>query len=155
MRAIQRKVVRNLWQMKGQVLAIALVITVGVGMFIAYSSTFNSLRRTQQMFYDRYHFADVFARLKRAPNQLESRIEAIPGVVCADTRVVANVTLDVEDMTEPVAGRLISIEPGKTSALNRAALLRGRLPEPDPTRCFSARASRWPTASNPGARSWP
>lgn len=133
MRAIQRKVVRNLWQMKGQVLAIALVITVGVAMFIAYSSTFDSLRRTQQTFYDRYHFADVFVSLKRAPNQLAQRIEAIPGVVRADSRVVANVTLDVEGMTEPVAGRLISIEPGKTAALNRPALLRGRLPEPDRT----------------------
>jgi putative ABC transport system permease protein len=131
MRAIQRKVVRNLWQIKGQVLAIALVITVGVAMFIAYSSTFDSLQRTQQTFYDRNHFADVFASLKRAPNHLAKRIESIDGVARVDTRVVANVTLDVKGMNEPVAGRLISIEPGKTAALNRAGLLRGRLPEPD------------------------
>jgi len=131
LRAIQLKVVRNLWQMKGQVLAIALVITVGVAMFIAYSSTFDSLRRTQQTFYERNHFADVFAGLERAPNHLTRRIGAIPGVSRVDTRVVADVLLDVEGMTEPVSGRLISIDPGKTTALNHAALLRGRLPEPD------------------------
>ena len=102
MRAIQRKLLRNLWQIKGQVLAITLVITVGVVMFIAYSATFDSLSRTQRAFYERYRFADVFANCKRAPNRLAERIEAIPGVAAADTRVVAEVTLDVRGMTAPV-----------------------------------------------------
>jgi len=133
LRAIQLKVIRNLWQIKGQVLAISLVITVGVAMFIAYSSTFDSLSRTQQAFYDRNQFADVFAALKRAPNQLARRIGEIPGVARVDTRVVAEVTLDVAGMDEPVTGRLVSIEPGKTNSLNRPQLLRGRLPEPERT----------------------
>ena len=130
MRAIQRKVFRNLWQLKGQVLAIALVITVGVAMFITYFSTFDSLSRTQQKFYDRYRFADVFAGMKRAPNHLVSRLGSIPGVAQADTRVVAEVTLDVEGMSEPVTGRLISIDVTQAARLNDLALLRGRLPDP-------------------------
>ncbi|NIM62629.1 MAG: hypothetical protein GTO30_13605, partial [Acidobacteria bacterium] len=64
---------RNLWQLKGQVLAIALVVTVGVAMLIAYFSTFDSLSRTQHKFYERYRFADVFTALKRAPNHLTER----------------------------------------------------------------------------------
>ena len=89
MRAIQLKLLRNLWHIKGQVLAITLVIAVGITMFIAYYATFNSLQRTQQTFYDRYRFAHVFAGLKRAPNHLAERIAAIPGVAAADTRVSA------------------------------------------------------------------
>ena len=131
MRSIQRKLLRNLWQIKGQVLAISLVITVGVAVFIMYSSTFDSLYRTQQTYYDRYDFADVFASLKRAPNNLASRIAAIPGVARSATRVVAEVTLDVEGMSEPVTGRLVSIPETPSAGLNGLALMRGRYPEPD------------------------
>jgi putative ABC transport system permease protein len=131
MRAVNRKLLRNLWQIKGQVLAISAVIAVGVTMYIAYFSTFDSLRRTQQVFYDRYEFADIFAGLKRAPNSLEQRIAAIPGVAKAATRVVAEVTLDVEGLSEPATGRLISIPERPTETLNGVAVLRGRYPEPD------------------------
>lgn len=131
MRAVQRKLLRDLWQIKGQVVAISLVIAVGVAMFIMYSSTFDSLHRTQQTYYDRYDFADVFAGLKRAPNRLAARISAIPGVARAATRVVAEVTLDVRGMSEPVTGRLISIEEHPVGSLNGIALRRGRFPEPD------------------------
>jgi len=131
MKSIQRKLLRDLWQIKGQVLAISLVITVGVAMFIMYTSTFDSLYRTQQTYYDRYDFADVFASLKRAPNHLAGRIAAIPGVAHSATRVVADVTLDVEGMSEPVTGRLISIPQVPSAGLNGLALMRGRYPEPD------------------------
>jgi putative ABC transport system permease protein len=127
-RAIQRKLIRNLWQIKGQVLAISVVITVGVMMFIMYLSTFDSLQRTQQAFYDRHNFADVFANLKRAPNHIARRISAMPEVARADTRVVAQVTLDVVGMVEPVTGRLISIPERPETMLNGVALLRGRYP---------------------------
>ena len=55
------------WEMKGQALAIALVIAAGVAMFAMYLSNFDSLRRTQRAYYERQRFADVFASLKRAP----------------------------------------------------------------------------------------
>ncbi len=130
MRAIHRKLLRDLWQIKGQGLAIGLVIAAGVAMFIMYLSTFESLRRTQEAYYERYRFADVFASLKRAPRGLESRIREIPGVSAVDTRVVASVTLDVEDLDEPVLGRLISIPELDTATLNDLALLKGRYIEP-------------------------
>ncbi len=130
MRAIHRKLLRDLWSIKGQVLAISLVIAAGVTMFIMYLSTFESLRRTQQAYYDRYRFADVFAACKRAPVWLEGRIEQIPGVAAADTRVVVSVTLDVEDLDEPVVGRLISIPERDAATLNDVALLEGRYLEP-------------------------
>ncbi|MEM7584022.1 MAG: FtsX-like permease family protein [Acidobacteriota bacterium] len=130
MRAIHRKLLRDLWQIRGQGLAISLVIAAGVTMFIMYLSTFESLRRTQESYYAQYRFAEVFASLKRAPQWLERRIEAIPGVAVANTRVVATVTLDVEDMEEPVIGRLISIPEHDTATLNDVALLAGRYIEP-------------------------
>jgi energy-coupling factor transporter ATP-binding protein EcfA2 len=72
--ALDRKLLRDLWGMKGQAMAIALVMAAGVTMFVMYLSNFESLRRTQAAYYEQQRFADVFASLKRAPERLSARI---------------------------------------------------------------------------------
>jgi putative ABC transport system permease protein len=129
--ALNRKLLRDLWEIKGQVLAISAVIAAGVAMFVMYQSTFQSLRLTVDAYYDRYRFADVFASLKRAPKRIQERIGEIPGVARAQTRVVVSVTLDVPGKTEPLVGQLISIPPERTAILNDVALQTGRYVEPD------------------------
>ena len=83
MQALNRKLFRDLWRIKGQALAISMVIAVGVLMLIAYLSNFNSLQSTRDSYYERQRFGHVFATLKRAPLALGSRISAIPGVAQA------------------------------------------------------------------------
>jgi putative ABC transport system permease protein len=131
LRALDRKLVRDLWRLKGQALAIAAVMAAGVAMALAYISTFASLQLTQQTYYDRYRFADVFASLKRAPLSLGAVIAEIPGVSTVETRVVADVTLDVEGMVEPAIGRLVSVPVPRRPMLNDLFLRRGRYLEPD------------------------
>ena len=74
LRALDRKLIRDLWAMKGQSLAIASVIAAGVAMFVTYLSNFDSLQRTRAAYYESARFADVFALLKRAPASLEARV---------------------------------------------------------------------------------
>jgi putative ABC transport system permease protein len=112
--------------MKGQALAIAAVIGAGVTMFVTYLSNFDSLERTLEAYYDRQRLADVFVSLKRAPQRLDERIAAIPGVEAVLTRVVADVTLDVPGLTEPATGRLVSIPEHGRPVLNDLVLTRGR-----------------------------
>jgi putative ABC transport system permease protein len=126
LRALDRKLIRDLWAMKGQSLAIASVIGAGVAMFVMYLSNFDSLQRTRASYYETARFADVFASLKRAPSSLEPRIAALPGVETVATRVVADVTLDVPGMAEPATGRLISVPDRGRPPLNDVFLRRGR-----------------------------
>ena len=136
---LDRKLLRDLWEMKGQALAIAAVVAAGVTMFVMYLSNFDSLRRTRNEYYESARFADVFASLKRAPMSLTSRIAAIPGVESVATRVVADVTLDVPGMIEPATGRLISL-PDRGRPLHNDVYLRsGRWV--DPTRSDEVLAS--------------
>jgi putative ABC transport system permease protein len=128
--ALDRKLLRDLWQMKGQSVAIASVIAAGVAMFVMYLSNFESLQRTREAYYQTARFADVFASLKRAPASLESRIAALPGVEAVSTRVVADVTLDVPEMAEPATGRLVSIPERGRPVLNDVYLRRGRWIDP-------------------------
>jgi putative ABC transport system permease protein len=130
MRKLDRKMVRDLWNIKEQALAIAAVIGCGVATFVMALSTLYSLQLTQQTYYDRYRFADVFTRLKRAPLSLVKRVEEIPEVSRVDSRIVMDVTLDVEGMIEPAVGRLISIPETHPPELNAVYLRRGRYIEP-------------------------
>ena len=75
MRAIDKKLWRELWGMRLQALAIAMVIVSGVGIFIMSLSTLDSLYETRATYYREHHFAEVFAGLKRAPLSLVKRIE--------------------------------------------------------------------------------
>lgn len=129
-RALDRKLLRDLWQMKGQSAAIGAVVAAGVAMFVMYLSNFESLQRTRANYYESARFADVFAVLKRGPSSLERRIAAIPGVEAVATRVVADVTLDVPGMAEPATGRLISLPERGRPPLNDVYLRRGRWVDP-------------------------
>jgi putative ABC transport system permease protein len=125
-RALNRKLVRDLWQMKAQALAIIAVIGTGVAMFAMYLSTFDSLERSQARYYDSKRFADVFSGCKRAPAWLAERIAEIPGVAQVETRVVVHVTLDIAGVDEPARGRLISIPEIDRATLNDVSVRRGR-----------------------------
>jgi putative ABC transport system permease protein len=128
--ALNRKLVRDLLAMRSQALAIAMVVAAGIAMYVMYLSNFESLRNTQQAYYERQRFADVFASVKRAPQRIAGDIAAIPGVSVIETRVVATVTLDVEQIDEPATGRLVSIPAGRRPQLNDLFLRRGRWIEP-------------------------
>ncbi|HVH26138.1 MAG TPA: FtsX-like permease family protein [Vicinamibacterales bacterium] len=124
--ALNRKLLRDLLEMKGQAFAIAMVVAAGVAMFVMYLSNFDSLRRTQSAYYERQRFADIFASLKRAPLSLRDRIAQIPGVTAVDARVVASVTLNVPGLDEPASALLISVEAERRPPVNDLFLRRGQ-----------------------------
>ncbi|MCH8542242.1 MAG: ABC transporter permease [Alcanivorax sp.] len=130
MHTLNVKLRRNLWTLREQGLAIALVIAAGVATFVMSLSTLDSLRLTQQSVYTTQHFASVFAQLKRAPESVALRLTEVPGVAQVDTRVQAPVTVRVDDFPDPVTGLMISVPDGRQPALNRLFLRAGQWPDP-------------------------
>src|SRR5438105_14893977 len=128
--ALDRKLLRDVWQMKGQTLAICLVIACGVSTFVMSLTLIRSMEQTQQTYYQEHRFADVWSHVKRAPKTLETRLTEIPGVRRLETRIVAEVTLDVPGLSEPASGRLISLPDRGEPILNRLYLRTGRMVEP-------------------------
>jgi putative ABC transport system permease protein len=117
--------------MRGQAMAIALVIASGIATYVMSLSTLDSLLLTRDIYYRDYGFAEVFASLKRAPESLASRIQEIPGVDKVETRVVANVNVDISGFGDPVSGRLISVPDFGEPLLNRLYLRQGRMVRPE------------------------
>lgn len=130
MSPLQRKLWRDLWTMRSQALAIALVMASGVATFVLFLSTYASLMETRERYYREQAFAEVFVSLKRAPQSLAARIGELPGVARVQTRVVAPVTLDIKGFSDPVRGRIVSLDEHDASGLNRLYLREGRLPDP-------------------------
>lgn len=128
--ALNRKLLRDLSRMKGQVLTIALVVACGVAAFVTFFGAYRSLRTSERGYYERTRFADVFASCTRAPRELEPLLSQTPGVSVVETRVVVDVSLDMPDLDEPVRGRLISIPDGSPPLLNLLALREGRTLDP-------------------------
>jgi putative ABC transport system permease protein len=126
--ALNRKLARDLWRIRGQVLAIALVMASGVGVLVMSLSAIEALEETAIAYYERYHFAHVFARVKRAPEHVVEAIRRIPGVHVVETRIVHAAVLDIAGFDEPVIGQLVSVPERGDPLLNRLALRQGRLP---------------------------
>ncbi|MGK7871941.1 MAG: ABC transporter permease [Xenococcaceae cyanobacterium] len=126
MNALERKLFRDILHLRGQVIAIALVVACGIACFVMAMSAYTSLQLTQATYYDHYHFARVFVSLKRAPETLKAQIAAIPGVAQTQTRIVVDVTLDVPGLEEPATGRIISIPQRRISILNDLYIRQGR-----------------------------
>lgn len=123
---LDRKMFRDLWHMKGQAVAIALVMACGIATFVLSRSMLHSLELTQRTYYQRYNFAQVFASMKRAPDALADRLEEIPGVAQVQTRIVVNVNLSVPGLDEPASGKLISLPETHRPRLNQLYFRQGR-----------------------------
>ncbi len=108
-RALDRKLLRDCLRTKGQLIAIALVLAAGLGLHLGMRTTMRSLESARADYYATERFGDVFASLVRAPDAIEARLRAIPGVDRLQTRIVAQAVLDVPGCDEVVSGRLVSL----------------------------------------------
>ena len=128
---LDRKLLRDVWRLRTQVLAVALVIASGVALLIMSMTSGEALRDTTAAYYERYRFADLFATVRRAPQSLLREIEEIPGVRQAETRIVDIVTVEIGDFPEPVSARVVSLPPSGQTLLNQVAMQGGRTPGRD------------------------
>ncbi len=130
MSSLDRKLLRQLWSLKAQVVAIALVIASGTALLIMALTTIEALQETTAAYYERTRFADIFAQAKRAPDSLGRDIAHIPGVRLAETRIVEGVILDMVGYAEPVVAQAISLPDSGPQLMNALVVRSGRLVDP-------------------------
>jgi putative ABC transport system permease protein len=127
---LDRKLIRDLAQIKGQAAAIAAVIGLGVLMQVMMSGLVNTLDETRATYYDRYRLADVFAPVTRAPNRMIDRLAQIPGVAAVESRVTGSALIDLDDKELPIRAQAVSLPDTGAPRLNDIYLSGGRLPSP-------------------------
>ena len=128
MRALDRKLLRDLRLLWSQALTIALVVGSGVAGFLSTLSAVDSLAAARDAYYAQAHFADVFATVRRAPLSLVPALAAAPGVAEVQVTVEQTVRIALPDSDDPVLGQLIGLDPARPPRLNVPSLRSGRWP---------------------------
>lgn len=124
------KLIRDIWHMRGQAIAVGIIVACGVAIMVMALGTLSTLRASRDAYYERYRFADVFASVRRAPESAAVRLRGIDGVQTVETRIVRLVILRIEDVEEPANAQIVSLPEEGESILNRIVLFEGRYPEP-------------------------
>ncbi|MCH8489998.1 MAG: ABC transporter permease, partial [Oceanicaulis sp.] len=128
---LDRKVLRDIWRMGGQVIAIALVVAAGVAVQVSMGGLTVSLAETRAAYYERYRFADIWAPVVRAPATLAEALRTIDGVAAVETRITAPVLFEMGGDGPPPSGVVQSLPlNGSEPAVNTLHLAEGRLPAP-------------------------
>ena len=127
MKALDRKLLRDLRLMWSQALTIALVVASGVAGFITSFSAYDALSWSRDLYYAEARFADVFATLKRAPLALERQLQAIPGAASVQTGLSEIVPVSLPLVADPIVGRLIGLDLRAPQRLNQLQLRSGRM----------------------------
>ncbi|MBW2509503.1 MAG: FtsX-like permease family protein [Deltaproteobacteria bacterium] len=130
MKAIDRKLFREVLRLRGQALTIAIVVASGVACYISLQSAWRALYESRDLYYESNRFADVFVHLKRAPKAVAGQIAELSGVARAYPRIVEHVRLPMDDLVSPARGDLISIPDTGEAPLNGVVLRSGRQLEP-------------------------
>ena len=128
MKALDRKLLRDLRTLWSQTLTLSLVLAVGVAAYVAAFSAYTSLALARDHFYADARFADVFASVKRAPDAVQARLAALPGVAQVDTGVAQVARIALPSTREPLMGLLVGLRHGASPPINRVTLRAGRWP---------------------------
>ncbi|MCB1754252.1 MAG: ABC transporter permease [Gammaproteobacteria bacterium] len=131
MSPLDRKLLRDLWRIKGQAVAIGAVIAVGVLFLVMQSGLITSLDETRRAYYERYRLAEVFVPVNRAPAQMIVDLAAIPGVAAAEGRVTGSALIDLPGQDLPVQAQAVSLPDFAEPRLNDVFLNEGRRPQSD------------------------
>lgn len=128
MRVLDLKLLRELWRLRGQAFAIAIVLAAAVATFVLSTGVYRSLVETRDAYYGRNGFADLFAAMTRAPRSVTERIAAVPGVERAEGAINQYATLELARRDLPVRALISSVNDDNATTLNQVTLREGRMP---------------------------
>ena len=130
MSALNRKLIREVWEYRGQMLSIAAVVATGVMTVLTMRGTYESLEQARDVYYRSARFPDAWVELERAPESALRRLRELPGVIDVESRVTFAATLDVPGVPAPALGRFVSISEHRRAMIGDLFLRRGRYIEP-------------------------
>lgn len=131
MGVLNRRLWRTFRKNRLQFLAVALVVMIGVSVFISMNTAYYNLNRSRNMFYQENDFADYYFHVVRAPHQVVKRVEALPGVAMVTGRVQMDVPI-MRDKGERGTARLTGYRLPMDKEVNRIELGSGRMFDKDP-----------------------
>ncbi|HVY85474.1 MAG TPA: FtsX-like permease family protein [Caulobacterales bacterium] len=130
MRALDKKLFRDIWRMRLHAAGVVLVLGCGLAMFVMAVGMRGSLERTRAQYYAEQNMADMAVSVVRAPDGLAEALTRAPGVATVETRIAGYALLDLPQIEEPASARLVSLPTQGRPRVNGLTLAAGRWPDP-------------------------
>jgi putative ABC transport system permease protein len=109
----------------------AVIIAVGISLYIGITTAFFNLSQSQQGFYQDNNFADYYFYVVRAPESILKQVERVPGVSLASGRIQKDVPV-LKENQERATVRLTSYGLPLEKGVNGIELMQGRFFIPYP-----------------------
>jgi putative ABC transport system permease protein len=122
---LNRKLVRELRDSWGMLLAIVSIIAVGVACFVAMGSSYGNLQRSKQDYYDQCRMPDFWIDLKKAPLAEIEALGSVPGVAAIRPRIRFAATISLPDVTKPLNAMVLSMPDRREPVLADIVLRQG------------------------------
>jgi len=125
MKALTRKLTREIYHAKGLLGAITSIIVVGVTCYVALQSSYRNLSFAKRDYHRQCRMPDFWIDLKKTPNGEVNRIAEIEGVSEVRSRISFAASVDIEDSIEPVNGLVLSLPDAEEPVLCGVVLRQG------------------------------
>lgn len=121
---LNRKLIRDLWQIKGQFISVLVVVIIGVMFYTGINAGYRNLSGASEKYYSDYRFADLWATFYKAPESVEQKAQALPFVKMATGRVVQDVNIGISGQNAVI--RLITLPDVKKDIVNDIVIQSGK-----------------------------
>lgn len=128
MNPLTRKLLRDLWGMRGPAATIALVVALGITGLMGFLGLHRDLLSSRDRYYRSNAYADLELTLRRAPRAALEPLVDLPGVEAIEGRISERVSLEFPDQVRRIAGRMISLPEAGEASVNRLRMVAGRRP---------------------------
>lgn len=137
MKVLDKKLIRDLFQTKGQVIAVSIVITCGIAVFVAFYSTYQNLLLSRDTYYQTYRFHDFSMSVEKAPLSSLFKIKEIEGVRALRGRIVKDISISLKGQKEVKIARVISMPENYHNVIDNIHLVSGSHLDPNsPDTCI-------------------
>ncbi len=128
--ALFHKLMRTIWNTRGQFISLVLVVSLGIMTFICMSATYFNLENNMARFYRECNFADHYFQVASAPEQIIDQIAAVPGVAAVNGRLIKDVKV-IKGKQEQATVRIVGYPLTSGTIINRMYIYEGRMFEDD------------------------
>lgn len=127
---LTKKLFRDLLRIAGPAATIALVVSVGTSVMMAFAGLYLDLIDSRDAYYDAYCYADFEVVMTRAPRAALDEVAGLPGLEVVEGRIARPVGVELPGLARRLSGKLCALPEYGESRVNRLRLLAGRMPEP-------------------------
>ncbi|MCL2564279.1 MAG: FtsX-like permease family protein [Defluviitaleaceae bacterium] len=112
-----KKALRAMWKNKKTYIACALLISVGIFIYVSMGITSFAFEDSMHIYYRDYRMADVFSRISRAPRSIEEDLAQTPGINTVSARITYDARAELKGVDRRMTLRLMSA-PYREDSLN-------------------------------------